>query len=112
MTTPRPNTVRTEDKPGAPTDFFEPSARYVDGDGFKAPEQTHTFQCEHIALHPRPDAGPRAFGFARNNAPGSEWFSTALTPDDFAEAKWVRIPEDEVLGDAAGDAAPAAPATS
>ncbi|MDF3303058.1 hypothetical protein K388_07151 [Streptomyces sp. KhCrAH-43] len=111
MTTPRPHTVRTEDKPAAPADFFEPGARYVDGDGFKAPEETHTFQCEHIALHPRPGAGPRAFGFARNNAPDSEWFSTALTPGDFADAEWTRIPEDEVLGAPTGDAAPAAPAT-
>ncbi|MEV0966783.1 hypothetical protein AB0J25_30140 [Streptomyces sp. NPDC049910] len=108
MTTSRPHTVRTEDKPGAPADFFEPGARYFDGDGFKAPEQTHTFQCEHIALHPRPGAGPRAFGFARNNAPDSEWFSTALSLDDFA--KWTRIPED--LDAPTGDAAPAAPATS
>ncbi|MEU5196040.1 hypothetical protein AB0G86_18620 [Streptomyces scabiei] len=62
MTTPRSHTVRTEDQPGAPADFFEPGAHYADDDGFKAPEQTHTFQCEHIALHPRPGAGPRAFG--------------------------------------------------
>lgn len=68
MTTPRPHThtARTGDEPGADVasaDFFVPGAHYVDGDGFKAPEQRHTFQCEHIALHPRPGAGPRAFGF-------------------------------------------------
>ncbi|MFD7861560.1 hypothetical protein [Streptomyces sp. NPDC059783] len=45
MTTLRPHTVRTEDKPAVAADFFEPGARYVDGDGFKAPEETHTFQC-------------------------------------------------------------------
>ncbi|MFD8900568.1 hypothetical protein [Streptomyces ardesiacus] len=61
---------------------------------------------------PPPRRRPRAFGFARNNAPDSEWFSTALTPDDFAEAEWTRVPEDEALGAPAGDAAPAAPATS
>ncbi|MEU1077798.1 MULTISPECIES: hypothetical protein [unclassified Streptomyces] len=115
MTTPRPHThtvtAPTGDEPGpdlAPADFFVPGARYVDGDGYKAPEQTHTFQCEHIALHPRPGAGPRAFGFMRSNAPDSKWFSAALTEDDFDE--WTRIPED--LVNPTGDAAPAAPATS
>ncbi|GAA2720530.1 MULTISPECIES: hypothetical protein [Streptomyces] len=85
-----------------------PGAHYVDGDSFKTPEQTHTFRCGYIALHPRPGAGPRAVGFIRNNAPDSPWFSTALSEDDFTE--WTRIPE--VLGAPAGDAAPAAPATS
>ncbi|MFF8618609.1 hypothetical protein [Streptomyces sp. NPDC015350] len=112
MTTPRPHTTGpTEDKPGAgaaPADFFVPGAHYVDGDGYKAPEQTHTFQCKHIALHPHPGAGPRAFGFARNNASDSRWFSAALTKDDFEE--WTRIPE--TLDAPVGDAAPAAPATS
>ncbi|MET9112262.1 hypothetical protein [Streptomyces zhihengii] len=112
MTTPRPHTVRTSDKPGAPADFFVPGARYVDGGGLKAPELTHTFHCEHVALHPRPGAGWRAFGFARSNAPGSHWFSIALTEDDFTEAEWTRIPEHEVLGAPVGDAAPAAPAAS
>ncbi|MGW3390526.1 hypothetical protein [Streptomyces cinereoruber] len=95
MTTPRTHTTApTKDTSGAdaaPADFFVPGAHYVDGDGYKAPEQTHTFQCEHIVLHPRPGAGPRAFGFLRNNAPGSEWFSKALTKNDFDQ--WTRIPE-------------------
>jgi hypothetical protein len=110
VTTPRPHTVRTEDKPGADVvsaEFFVPGAHYVDGDGYKAPEQARTFQCEHIALHPRPGAGPRAFGFLRNNAPDSTWFSAALSKNDFAE--WTRIPED--LDAPTGAAARTDPAT-
>ncbi|MFB6992172.1 hypothetical protein ACFCX5_40660, partial [Streptomyces sp. NPDC056304] len=72
MTTPRPRpatvTARIEATPDAdtaPADFFVPGARYYDGDGFKAHERAHTFQCEHVTTHPRPGAGPRAFGFLR-----------------------------------------------
>ncbi|MFF8618976.1 hypothetical protein [Streptomyces sp. NPDC015350] len=97
MTTsrPRPETApaRIEDTPGVPpalADFFVPRACYFDGDGYKAPEQTHTFQCEHVATHPRPGAGKRAFGFLRNNAPGSDWLSVALGEDDFT--RWSRLP--------------------
>ncbi|WP_246096098.1 hypothetical protein [Streptomyces botrytidirepellens] len=61
MTTPRPRpvtvTARIEDNLDAdttPADFFVPGARYYDGDPYKAPEETHTFQCEHIATHPAP----------------------------------------------------------
>lgn len=115
MTTPRPRTTtvtaRIQDIPGAdtaPALFFVPGARYYDGDGFKAPEQTHTFQCEHVATHPRPGAGPRAFGFLRNNAPDSKWFSTALGEDDFA--RWTRIPDAPTAQ--TGDATPTDPATS
>ncbi|WP_331731956.1 hypothetical protein OG613_49125 (plasmid) [Streptomyces sp. NBC_00015] len=98
MTTPRPRpatvTARIEDTSHAdttPADFFEPGARYYDGDPYKAPEQTHTFQCEHVATHPRPGAGPRAFGFQRNNAPDSDWISTALREADFDG--WTRLPD-------------------
>jgi hypothetical protein len=64
VTTPRPRlttvTARSDDTPGAdtaPADFFVPCARYYDGDGYAGPEQTHTFQCEHVTTHPRPGAG-------------------------------------------------------
>lgn len=114
MTTPRPRpqaaTVRIKAAPGAnttPADFFVPGARYGDGDGYKAPEQTHTFQCEHVATHPRPGAGPRAFGFLRNNAPDADWLSCILGPDDFT--RWTRI-LDAPTGQT-GDAAPTGPAT-
>ncbi|MFF9158348.1 hypothetical protein ACF1AB_39680 [Streptomyces sp. NPDC014846] len=119
MTTPHPRpqtvTARIEDTPRTdpradltPVDFFVPGARYYDGDGYKAPELTHTFQCEHIALHPRPGAGPRAFGFLRNNAPDSDWYSCALGEDDFA--RWTRIPDINAPTPTTGDTAPTGPA--
>ncbi|MER5615950.1 hypothetical protein [Streptomyces sp. NPDC002215] len=114
MTTPRPRpatvTVRikaTPDADTAPADFFVPGTHYGDGDGFKAHEQTHTFQCEHIALHPRPGAGPRAFGFLRNNAPGADWVSAALSKHDFP--KWTRIPTNHTEPN--GDDTPTDPTT-
>ncbi|MFE0778917.1 hypothetical protein [Streptomyces sp. NPDC058861] len=83
--------AQTEPTPAAtqPAGFFVPGALYYDGDPYKAPEQTHTFQCEHVATHPRPGAGPRAFGFVRNNAPDAPSSSAALSEDDFP--KWTRI---------------------
>lgn len=114
MTTPRPRpasvTARIEDTPGADTeaaDFFVPGARYYDGDGYKAPEQTHTFRCEHVTTHPRPGAGLRAFGFLRNNAPDSDWFSSALGEDVFA--RWTRIPDAPTAK--TGDVKPTGPDT-
>ncbi|MFD5079665.1 hypothetical protein [Streptomyces sp. NPDC058371] len=114
MTTPRPRpaavTARIEDTSGAdtaPVDFFVPGARYYDGDGYKAPEQTHTFQCEYVTTHPRPSAGQRAFGFLRNNAPDSDWFSSALGEDDFA--RWTRFSDAPTAK--TGDVMPTGPAT-
>ncbi|MFD8671258.1 hypothetical protein ACFV1U_38620 [Streptomyces microflavus] len=100
MTTPRPRPTTPTTAPtavpampgvAASDRFFAPDARYYDGDPYKAPEQTHTFDCKHVATHPRPGAGLRAFGFMRNNAPNSKWESVALTETDFG--RWTRIPD-------------------
>lgn len=77
----------TTDADGEP--FFQPDTHYFLGDPYKAPEQTYHFQCVAVALHPRPGAGMRAFGFLRCNAPDEPWASSALDAHEFP--KWTEI---------------------
>ncbi|MGW9032725.1 hypothetical protein ACWGQ5_54145 [Streptomyces sp. NPDC055722] len=86
--------------PDTAADFLTPGTDYTDGpDGWKAPEETAVFRCVHVARHPRPGAGLRAFGFHRPNRLHAEWTPFAVTESDFS--RWTALPTTSTAADAA-----------
>jgi hypothetical protein len=75
-------------------DFFEPHRAYIRDEPYQPPELLDLFRCIAIATNPRNNE-PRAFGFAKAVAvPDDGWYSTALTPEDWARG-WVQQPDEQ-----------------
>lgn len=69
------------------TDFFQPNRMYTDGDGFRAPELTRTFDVELVTRHP--DRGHlRAVGWMSTAEPGAERHMQAIDEDEYEPGEW------------------------
>jgi len=92
-------------KPAVPlpdTTFFEADKTYIRDEPFKAPELLDVFRCVHVAANPR-NGEPRAFGFGGTALfRDADWYSTALTPESWADG-WVEFVPERVCDRTAED---------